>query len=232
VTEQVEIQAVLFDMDGVVADTQDAITAFWHDVAAAHGIALTQDDFHRNVYGVPASHTLDALFPWLDEQGRESVLKEMYAGEAAGPYRAIAGALQLLCALREEDIPTALVTSAQPVKVDAVSGALGLEGLFVATVTRDEIRSGKPDPEGYLLAAARIGVDPVNCLVLEDAVSGVQAAVAAGCACVGVTDHERAGELFAEGAIAVVPDLRAISVDCSDGIRALQVSETRFRLPG
>jgi HAD superfamily hydrolase (TIGR01509 family) len=226
------IEAVLFDMDGVVVDSEEQVTAFWRDLARAHGIVLSPDDFHRHVYGLPASHTLEVLFSRLNEREQADALALMYAGEAAGPYREIPGALDLLRALREHRVPTALVTSAKPPKVEAVSRALSLNGLFAATVTRDDIRRGKPNPEGYLLAAAWLGIAPAACLVLEDALSGVEAAIAAGSTCIGVTSPARAPALLAAGAAVVVPDLRAITLDGSDEARALLAGQTRFELQG
>lgn len=211
------ICAVLFDMDGVVADTQESVTRFWRQVASRHGVELTAADFSRHVYGVPASHTFDHLLPGLDEGERQRVLDLMYENEAAGSYRAIPGALSLLHALRAHHIPAALVTSAESGKVEVVSRDLGLHGLFAATVTRDDIHRGKPDPEGYLLAASRLGVPARRCLVLEDAVSGVEAAVAAGSLCIGVTGTEAPDSLLLAGALAVVPDLHGIAIDHSSG---------------
>jgi beta-phosphoglucomutase-like phosphatase (HAD superfamily) len=86
-TECVAVHAVLFDMDGVVADTEEAVTVYWQDLAVAHGIKLSPDDFHRHVYGLPASHTFDVLFVRLNERERADALALTYAREAAGPYR-------------------------------------------------------------------------------------------------------------------------------------------------
>jgi HAD superfamily hydrolase (TIGR01509 family) len=216
----VDHDAVLFDMDGVVVDSEAAVHGFWRAAAAAHGIEISPHDFHRHVYGVPAGHTLDALFSALDQQQRADVLARMYAVEANGPYHEIPGARDLLLRLRGCGIPTALVTSAEPPKVDTVIQALDLHDLFAAIVTAADIQRGKPDPEGYLLAAARLGIEPTRCLVLEDAVSGVEAAVRAGCTCVGVASPDRVAALRAAGAIEVVPDLRAIFVDRSGALSA------------
>lgn len=229
-SQRTGIKAVLFDMDGVLVDTEEAVSAFWRDLASRYGIALSPEDFHRHVYGVPASHTLDVLFSHLNERERTDALAFLYAGELEGPYREIPGALDLLRALRERDIPTALVTSAEPLKLDAVSRSLEVGGLFATTLTRQDIRHGKPDPEGYLLAAARLGVAPANCLVLEDALSGVQAAIAAGSTCIGVTGAERAPALLAAGAAMVVPDLRSIAISNSSGRLAVLAGGERFEL--
>jgi len=216
-TQRSTLGAVLFDMDGVVADTRQSITDFWQQVASSHRVELSADDLSHHVHGVPASHTLDQVFRGLGEQERQGVLDRMYALEAAGPYHAIPGALSLLHALLEHHIPTALVTSAETLKVAAVFRDLRLDGLFTATVTQNDIRHGKPDPEGYLLAATRLGVPAEQCLVLEDAVSGVRAAITAGSPCIGVAGPEESDALRLAGAAVVVPDLRSIWIDDSSG---------------
>jgi beta-phosphoglucomutase-like phosphatase (HAD superfamily) len=99
------------------------------------------------------------------------------------------------------------VTSGEPWKVEAMSGQLGLAGSFGVVVTAADIRRGKPDPECYALAADRLGVPPNRCVVFEDSVSGVQAAVAAGALCVGVQPSWRLAQRLVEcGAWHVIPD--------------------------
>jgi HAD superfamily hydrolase (TIGR01509 family) len=139
--------------------------------------------------------------------------------ETHDSYQAVPGAVRLLQLLRRGSIPTALVTSGQPWKVRAVMDQLGIAGLFAAEVTASDIAEGKPHPECYLLAARALGVVPERCLVFEDAVSGVDAAVAAGAVCIGVAESGRAHILAAAGARYIVPDFS--SVDYRDGVLAL-----------
>lgn len=209
-------RAVLFDMDGVVVDTEEAVTCFWNDLARQHGRNITSAEFDHHVYGRPASHTLVTLFPNLSDRQLDDALTAMYAHEAAGSYLEITGAIALIRTLRQHAIPTALVTSAEPAKVATVLEALGLCGQFAAEVTRQDIRRGKPDPEGYLLGAARLGVDPEECLVFEDAISGIKAATAAGTCCIGVGSLQREAALRTAGATMVIPDFRGAGVQLTD----------------
>jgi HAD superfamily hydrolase (TIGR01509 family) len=199
--------AALFDMDGVIVDTAAAVVDFWQQIAQSHGIRLSEEEIARYVHGRPARGVLDALFSWLGTAERHEVHAQMREYELADTYHEVPGAVDLVRALRRRGMPTALVTSGEPAKVDTVLRQLSLEGQFTAIVTADDVHSGKPDPECYVLGARRLSVAPQDCVVFEDAVSGVRAAVAAGAACIGVGGPETAGALLAEGAIGVVPDL-------------------------
>ena len=89
-------EAILFDLDGVVVDTQRAVTAFWQQVAAHHGRELTPADLDQWVYGCPANTTLDALFAQLSKQQRAAVLLALQAAEQTATYQEIAGVVKLV----------------------------------------------------------------------------------------------------------------------------------------
>jgi HAD superfamily hydrolase (TIGR01509 family) len=207
-----EFSAVLFDMDGVVIDTQDAVTHFWSKSAIMYGVELTDSDFVHHIYGCPATHTLSVLFSRLSPADKEAVLSEMAQVEAHMEYKAVNGALELLDKLRQRAIPTALVTSADPWKVSAVYAQLPLNDLFSVKVIGTDIERGKPYPECYLRAAALLSARPDQCVVFEDAISGVTAANAAGAFCVGVQRTEMANPLVEAGAQCTVADLREVEI--------------------
>lgn len=209
--------AILFDLDGVVIDTQAAVTHFWHELAAEQHLELTPADFQQHIYGCPMNHTFDVLFPHMTEAQRQAAFAWLYDYEINQTYTAIPGVTALLHALKQHSIPTALVTSADTWKVVEVERQLGLNGLFVTHVTVGEIQRGKPHPDGYLLAAQRLQTPPQHCLVFEDAVSGVQAAVTAGSDCVGVRPPDTAAALVAAGAFHTIPDFTAVALQNSSG---------------
>jgi beta-phosphoglucomutase-like phosphatase (HAD superfamily) len=221
-----DIQAVLFDMDGVVIDTRQSVAAFWRAFAAERGVTLSPDDFADHVFGVPAGHTLTALFPGvsLDAAFRERV-RDYEQGLA---YVEVPGLTGFVGCLRVGGVPTALVTSGEGWKVEAMAGQLGLAGAFDAVVTATDVRRGKPDPEGYALAARRLGVPGACCLVFEDSPSGVRAAVAAGSRCIGVQGGRLARRLLDSGAWAVVADFTSLRVASR---RADKPSEAGWVLP-
>lgn len=208
-------EAVLFDMDGVIVDTEQSVTAFWQRIADLHGVTLTTEDLQRHVYGRPADRTLDALFPDLAAAERQTVHATMHEHETRDTYHALPGVVNFLDALQREAIPTALVTSGEPWKVEAVMSQLGVAGLFAVQVTASDIREGKPHPGCYLLAANKLGTAPELCLVFEDAVSGVEAAVAAGTMCIGIASAECQRALLEVGARYTIPDFSRVV--CGDG---------------
>ncbi|MFN8456607.1 MAG: HAD family phosphatase [Anaerolineae bacterium] len=206
-------QAILFDMDGVIIDTHDSVTAFWHTIAAEWNMTLTQADFEQHIYGCPAEHTFNVLFPQIIGPSKAAIFERMQEYELNLSYIAVPGVKTLLQALKQHGILTALVTSGDRWKVQAVSDQLGLEGLFTAYVTINDVSRGKPHPDAYLLGAKRLDQPPQHCLVFEDAVSGVTAAVVAGATCIGVQSSPRlAAALRRAGACHIISDFRAVSL--------------------
>jgi HAD superfamily hydrolase (TIGR01509 family) len=132
-----------------------------------------------------------------------------YRELARGNLRPAPGLLPYLDWLTERSLPFALVTSADTLNMTFVLEELGLAERFDIRVTAEDVRRGKPDPEPYLLAAARVGVDPKRCLVHEDAPSGIRSALAAGCSVVALTTTLAAPNLLAAGAGLCVPDFTA-----------------------
>lgn len=201
-------EAVLFDMDGVLVDTEASVADFWQDLARSHGFTISADDLDRHVYGRSALHTLCELFPMVPPHRYDEVYELMRVNNETLHYTTVPGVLPLLGALRAAGVPTALVTGAEPYKATAVLNQLGVE--FDAKVTSRDVEHGKPDPSCYLLAAQRLGVPIERCVVFEDAVSGIASAVAAGATCVALAPPERAAETRA--AITTVRDFRQISL--------------------
>jgi HAD superfamily hydrolase (TIGR01509 family) len=211
------IQALLFDMDGVVIDTVPAIVTFWNQVAAEHGLTLSEEDFTAHIHGVPVRDTLRRLFPMRSPEDDGAFLARIEADERTQTYHEVPGVRQLLVALRERGVPVGLVTSGMPWKVATVMQQLHLDGLLGTVVTAADLPRGKPDPSCYLLGAKRLGIAPSRCLVFEDAVPGVQAARAAGMRCVGVQAPAGAERLREQGAFTVVPDFRGVRLQ-ADGL--------------
>ncbi len=203
-------EAVLFDMDGVVVDTEEVVARLWLDVAARYALELTPHDFSEHIYGRKAIYTLEVLFPQMGQRERDQFFADLEVYENEVTYRAIPGVIDLLRALKRSGVRTALVTSAQVPKVQAVSEQLGLNGLFDALVTADDIGEGKPDPGCYLLGARKLGKSSGNCIVFEDAKIGAQAAVAAGTRCIGINRNPH--PLLGVGAAFVIPDFTAVTL--------------------
>lgn len=219
-------EAVLFDLDGVVINSNGPIVAFWRQLAAEHGIRLTETDIIERIYGIPSRDTLDTVFAALSEEQKDMASEKLFQFEIQLKYTAMPGVASFLERLRSFGIPTALVTSSEQPKVRRVFEQLGFSQVFSTVVTADYITRGKPDPEGYQVAARKLSVKPERCLVFEDAVSGVQAAVAAGATCIGVHQPAMAERLQNAGATCVIPDFTKVTFESREAGIGLELGET------
>jgi sugar-phosphatase len=208
-------EAFLFDMDGVVIDTHQAVTDFWEALARKHAVALTSAIFDQHIYGSPSMDTLNHVFPQLTADERGRVIQSLVDSETMQTYVEVKGVTTLLRVLKEHSIPTALVTSGERWKVDEVIRQLELDGLFTVEVTAGDIRQGKPHPECYLLAAHKLGTTPERCIVFEDSINGMKAGVAAGAVGIGVRPAHLARTLLEVGARHVVADFTGAHIEAS-----------------
>jgi HAD superfamily hydrolase (TIGR01509 family) len=183
-----EPAAVLWDMDGTLVDTEPYWIECEHELVAGFGGTWTDADAHSLV----GFDLLDAAHELRIRGGvaleRVEIVERLLDGVTARvaerlPWRP--GARELLAECVTAGIPCALVTMSWRRFADAVIAAAP-PGSFAVSVTGDEVSAGKPDPEPYLAAAAALGVDPADCVAIEDSPTGVASALAAGCATLGV----------------------------------------------
>ena len=176
--ELTDIRAVLFDMDGTLVDSDAAVQRAWtvwageHGLDAAEAIALA--------HGTPGEPAVRRMLPHLDEAGIGASAGRQLAlqYEDLSDVVAAPGAQEVLAVLADRGLLWAVVTSADLQLAQARLGAAGIKAPVL--VTMDDLTAGKPDPAGYLLGASLLGVPPAQCLVVEDAEAGLQAARAAG----------------------------------------------------
>lgn len=180
--------AVLWDMDGTLVDTEPYWIECEHELVGAYGGTWTDDDA-RSIVGFDL---LDAAVQLRDRGGVPlgpvDIVERLLDGvirrtDELLPWRP--GAQALLAQCSDAEVPCALVTMSWRRLADAVVAAAP-DGAFTAVVTGDEITRGKPHPDPYLAAAAAVGIDPTRCVAIEDSPTGVAAALAAGCATLGV----------------------------------------------
>lgn len=187
--------AVLFDLDGVIVDSRAFHMQAWEQWAREHEIPHEPGYFH-SVFGLRNDAIIGGLLPSISPEELRSLAlhkEELFRAAARGNLQPLPGAIRLLHLLDDRQIPRAIVTSTPRANLDVVLESLMLEGRFGALVAEEDATKGKPDPEGFLVAAERLGVDPARCVVIEDAPAGLEAARAGGMRAIGVTTtHPRA----------------------------------------
>jgi HAD superfamily hydrolase (TIGR01509 family) len=176
------LKAVMFDMDGLLVDSEPLWYLAESAVMARLGGTWRPADQHALVGGSMDS-TVRYLLARATRPAEPAIvarwlMAEMVELVRTRPLAALPGVLSLLTEVRAAGLPHALVTSSEPAVVDAVMGRLDVR--FDVVVCAADVMAAKPDPEGYRLAAAKLGADPRHCIALEDSSNGVAAAEAAG----------------------------------------------------
>ena len=184
--EAARVEALCFDMDGVLIQSRTVIERAWSRSAAHNGVTLTTETIRDHIHGRPGSHTLAFLFGHLPHDRQRTIKAEVDAYEETADCDLVPGVRDLLVKLKRAGVPVALVTSSWPRRIAFVLERHGLQDGFDAVVHRDDVLRGKPDPSCYRLAAERLGRPAARCLVFEDSESGVEAALRSGAACVGI----------------------------------------------
>jgi beta-phosphoglucomutase len=176
--------AVLWDLDGTLVDSEEYHWRSWKETFDREAVNITRQDFLASF-----GQRNDAIIPrWLGENAstgdierigdaKESRYRELVRQEGLAP---LPGAAEWVERLHREGWQQAIASSAPRANVDAVLDALGLRRWLQATVSAEDVTAGKPDPQVFLIAASRVGVEPGSCVVVEDAEAGIEAARRAG----------------------------------------------------
>jgi len=184
------IQGFIFDMDGVLIDSEPVYMEQERLSYARHGVVLNETELSRFV-GTTQRHMWNAI---KTEYGLADSLDGLMAEHhrllmdalQSTPLPAMPGVTQLLTALKTAAMPCAVASSSPRELVELILRNAGLQHFFSEIVCGDEVEHSKPDPEIFLMAAKRLGVPPSSCAVIEDSAHGVAAAKAASMFCVGL----------------------------------------------
>ncbi|MDQ0209564.1 HAD-IA family hydrolase [Arthrobacter bambusae] len=213
------VRAVLFDMDGTLVDSTAIVEQVWSEFAGRYGLDI--DEILRTSHGVQAKDTVRRFAPaGADIDALAEELGQMERTRTDGIV-ALPGAAELLQSLPADAV--AMVTSADRILAAVRMHAAGLE-MPATAVTSEAVTRGKPDPEGYLTAAALLGAEPADVVVFEDAPAGIAAARAAGMRTVVVGD---AGGEAADG-LWQIADYSAVTAVASLDDSGRWVIELRF----
>ncbi len=212
-------KAVIWDMDGVIADTAPYHFRAWQGVFRQRGVSFTENDFRRN-FGqrndTIIRNTLgnDLLASEIDAIATEK--EESFRQGVKYHVKSLPGAIELLKSLGEHGFSQALGSSAPIENILLVTQELGIEGFFQVIVSGRGVKEGKPSPQGFLLAAEKLGAKPQNCVVIEDSIAGVTAAKRGGMCCLAVTNTNPRAEL-AEADL-VVDTLEEVTINDLEGL--------------
>ena len=209
--------ALLFDLDGTLADTDSLHLPTWVDVLEPYGVRVDEEFYRESLSGRNTSEIVRDLLPELSDEENRSVgdAKEARFRERATELEPLPGLVDFVEHGRERGMRVALVTNAPEENVEALMLALGLRNLFDTVVLADEVEAVKPDPAPYTAALKKLGVPAEEALAFEDSISGISSSVAAGIPTVGIASSQKPETLLAAGAFVTAedftdPQLRAL----------------------
>lgn len=198
----------LFDLDGVIIDSEGAYTEFWAEIGRRYG--APSPTFALDIKGTTLTDILSRHFP--DPEVSNRIKKELYEFESEAPFPLFEGAVDLLLELGKFGIARAMVTSSDQTKMNSLRRRHpGLEDMFDVVVNGSMVSRSKPDPEGYLLAAQKLAVPIGLCAVFEDSLQGLEAGRNAHAGAVIGIATTNPVERIAPLCDLVIPSLRAFS---------------------
>jgi len=186
-------RAVLWDMDGTLIDSEEFHWISWRDTMAKEGIAITHEQFlasfgQRNDSIIPrwlgAASTPERIERIAD--AKEELYRDLIRKNGISP---LPGVATWVHRLHQQGWLQAVASSAPRANIAVVLEALAAAHVFQAIVSAEDVRKGKPDPDVYLTAASRVGVSPDKCIVVEDAIAGIEGARCAGMRSIGVSHN-------------------------------------------
>lgn len=192
------MQAVIFDMNGVIIDDEHIHEQAFAQVMKAYGIELS----HQAYLDCCAGRTDAAGIEQLSEQFSINIdINEALKAKTAAYLelfpqhkRAYPGVIEFINFLHNH-FALALTTSSSKTEADLVLAAFNIKDAFRVVVTAADVSKGKPDPQPYVITASRLGIDPSDCMVIEDSTGGVRSAKAAGMTCIAITTTHSASDL-------------------------------------
>lgn len=212
------IKGVIFDMDGVLVNNMSVHFRAFAAMAERYNLTAEQGVDFSHLNGRGNDDIINALFPphIVAEKGVEALAQEkeaLYREIYAPTIAPVAGLRELLQGLRERGLRCAVGSSGPRVNVDFVLEKCDIEPFFEVRISGDMVTRCKPDPEIFLTAASKLGLQPEECLVFEDANSGIAAAKAAGMKVIALTTTHRAEQLIGSQPDRIIEDFTHISAE-------------------
>ncbi|MDR0748732.1 MAG: HAD family phosphatase [Tannerellaceae bacterium] len=204
------MKTVLFDFDGVLADTEPVYDIFWNEAGKRYNTGI--EDFAGVIKGATLPDIIAAYFNDRTEDEQQTIVREATAYERRMPLPAMPGAMEFLHLLKKRRVTMGLVTSSDMEKIERAIALYQLDGIFSAIITSDRVTKGKPHPMCYLLAASDLNVSPGDCLVFEDSFAGIRAATEAGMQVIALSTTNPA-ESLREKASRVIPGFEGVTFE-------------------
>jgi HAD superfamily hydrolase (TIGR01509 family) len=213
----VSYRALLFDLDGTLAETDSLHLPTWVEALAPYGVEVDEEFYKERISGRSTGEIVRDLLPDLTDEEGTSIgdAKEASFRERTGELEPLPGLLDFVEEGKRRGLGIALVTNAPKENVGAILPALKLQDFFETVVLADEVGAVKPDPAPYTAALEKTGVGAEEALAFEDSVSGIASSVAAGIPTVGIASTQDPERLLEAGAFMVAedftdPELRAL----------------------
>jgi len=206
------IKALIFDLDGVVVDSNPFHYIAWTNFLLKFGIEINGDIFRKVISGTTNEYAFSKLFgrdfsaAEVQELGDEIEVEFRSTISQSADFREVTGLSALLSAARNAGLKIALATSAPPENVELALGTLRISTYFDVIVDNTMVSRGKPDPEVYLKAMQKLGLQADECLVFEDSMAGVKSALGAGLRVIGLTTTHSHDELLKAGTLLAIAD--------------------------
>ncbi|MDX2239796.1 MAG: HAD-IA family hydrolase [Leptolyngbyaceae cyanobacterium bins.302] len=210
------LQALLFDLDGTLANTDPIHFATWKDVLQGYGLEIDREFYDKNFSGRLNAAIVAHLLPHLSTEAGEELSwnKEAeFRRRAKDELQPLAGLMNLLQWADSQQLKQSIVTNAPIENAEFMLQVLGLQSHFDDVVIAEQLERGKPDPLPYQTALEHLGVSAKSAVAFEDSPSGIRSAVGAGILTVGIASTHAPDELYAVGAELVVADFAEPQLD-------------------
>lgn len=213
--ENRKIKAVIFDMDGVISDTQNILAAVEKDILKEYGIDMSTKEITKRFAGMSSREMFSMILSennkdlsLIDKLIKERKIKTENA--VKGNVKEVSGTREFIDNLLKNGFQLAVASGSGISFIDLVLSELGLKDRFSAIASSQEVESGKPDPAVFLLAAEKLSLKPEECVVIEDGINGMTAAKRAGMKCIGLVRNKDEQEYPAD---LIVTDLRDTEIN-------------------
>lgn len=187
------ITCALFDMDGVIIDTEPQYSIFWKQAGEKYKVGIA--NFESVIKGTTMPNILKKYFAHVSARKINELLDDHDRFEEQMSFPEIQDSIKFVQSLKAQGIKVGLVTSSSETKLIGVNKEKHFDQLFDTIVSAARVKNGKPNPECYLLAATELGIDPANCIVFEDSFAGLEAGNAAGMTTIGIATTHPANSL-------------------------------------